>query len=327
MRRFTMAAAVLVLSSFLAGASPLEIPLGSAPVIDGAFEPAEWSGARTVDFTANQGVVEIRAHLVHDGEQLYVAFEYTANPDSELIMPGILIGADNEKTAYWEDDNWWFHVSAQNCDARASTTTTGDAAQRVQPGSAARTSRPASPLFHLMRSRSGFPSAWSGSLRSGPFGFSLTVDAWPSDTRGYWPVGTSIESPATWGEAILLEQTVAQIAFGSDRDESVEIYVMDSDGTDLTRLTTRSGDDLAATWSPDGSGIAFSTTTSSYVLVLDTDELRKLPRGGQLNWSPDGSRIVFVRHAGGDTEIFVMNADGSNVRQLTDNDANDRGPS
>jgi len=48
------------------------------------LRPDEWSGARTVEFTAAYGVVEVRAHLVHDGEQLYVAFEYTANPDAVL---------------------------------------------------------------------------------------------------------------------------------------------------------------------------------------------------------------------------------------------------
>ena len=110
MRRFLAMAAVLVLCGFAVGASPIEIPLGDAPAIDGVFEPDEWSSARTIDFAANQGVVETRAHLVHDGEQLYVAFEYTANPDGELIIPEILIDADNGKTENWAPDDWWFHI-------------------------------------------------------------------------------------------------------------------------------------------------------------------------------------------------------------------------
>jgi hypothetical protein len=36
------------------------------------------------------------------------------------------------------------------------------------------------------------------------FGLSLTVNSWPGDTRGYWPEGADIKSPATWGEAILV---------------------------------------------------------------------------------------------------------------------------
>lgn len=43
-------------------------------------------------------------------------------------------------------------------------------------------------------------------------------------------------------------------------------------------------------------------------------------------WSPDGSQVAFTRLAGNDSEIFAMNADGSNVRQLTDNNDVDQSP-
>lgn len=43
-------------------------------------------------------------------------------------------------------------------------------------------------------------------------------------------------------------------------------------------------------------------------------------------WSPDGSRIVFARYDGSDYEIMVMNADGTNVIQLTDNTIHDYEP-
>jgi Tol biopolymer transport system component len=43
-------------------------------------------------------------------------------------------------------------------------------------------------------------------------------------------------------------------------------------------------------------------------------------------WSPDGTQIAFESDRDGDSEIYVMNADGSNVRQLTDNDTTERHP-
>ena len=43
-------------------------------------------------------------------------------------------------------------------------------------------------------------------------------------------------------------------------------------------------------------------------------------------WSPDGRRIAFESNLDGDMEIFVMNADGSNVRQITHNTLWDEGP-
>jgi Tol biopolymer transport system component len=44
-------------------------------------------------------------------------------------------------------------------------------------------------------------------------------------------------------------------------------------------------------------------------------------------WSPDNSQIAFESDVDGDMEVFVMNADGTNVRQLTFNDVHDEGPS
>jgi Tol biopolymer transport system component len=59
-----------------------------------------------------------------------------------------------------------------------------------------------------------------------------------------------------------------------------------------------------------------------------------LPGGGQQQrqakvdpvYSPDGSRIVFVATHDGDPELYIADADGSNVRRLTDNDAVDASP-
>ena len=43
-------------------------------------------------------------------------------------------------------------------------------------------------------------------------------------------------------------------------------------------------------------------------------------------WSPYGFRIAFTSDLDGDDEIFVMYVDGSNLRQLTDNDYDDQAP-
>lgn len=81
-----------------------------------------------------------------------------------------------------------------------------------------------------------------------------------------------------------------QIAFFSDRDGNAEIYVMNADGTDQTRLTNNSAFD----WDPD--------------------------------WSPDGTRIAFYSNRDGNPEICVMNADGTDQTRLTYNSADDGDP-
>lgn len=86
-------------------------------------------------------------------------------------------------------------------------------------------------------------------------------------------------------------------------------------------------------WSPDGSRIAFSSPefgvrrgVSSNVFTVrpDGSGLVKLTnsRGGKINngldsWSPDGKKIAFASNRTGEYEIYVMNADGTGVTQVT----------
>ena len=133
------------------------------------------------------------------------------------------------------------------------------------------------------------------------------------------------------------------IAFESDRDGDVEIFVMNADGTEVRQLTDNDHIDWGASWSPDSDRIAFTSDRDgdNEIFVMDADggKVRQLTDNNVIDWnwswSPDGDRISFSRRGeseisfGADRafEIFVMNADGGNVRQLTDNDHIDWGAS
>ena len=110
-----------------------------------------------------------------------------------------------------------------------------------------------------------------------------------------------------------------------------DIYLVNMDGSGLTKLTSDSGVNGGPTWSPDGKQIAFSSNRDPdgkariWVMNADGSNQRKLTDtqrfyGGQPSWSPDGTKILI----NGYREIFVMNADGSNARPLT-NDPTRRG--
>ena len=117
----------------------------------------------------------------------------------------------------------------------------------------------------------------------------------------------------------------AKIVFYSHRDGNTEIYTMDSDGSNLMRLTFNEVSDSAPAWSPNGQQIAFHTTRDRnfdvYVMDADGSNPRKLTRhpenDRQPTWSPDGSQIAFNSFRAGAINIHVMDADGNNVKQLT----------
>ena len=137
-----------------------------------------------------------------------------------------------------------------------------------------------------------------------------------------------------------------RIAFFSDRDyqehnnlwQSDEIYVMNIDGSDQTRVTydTIWGVFYPA-WSPDGTKIVFLSDRDGnleiYAVDLNTGDEKNLTNdpgadGGArgASWSPDGTRIAFSRYTNGNADVWIMNADGSNQRNLTNNPAEDDCP-
>jgi len=119
-----------------------------------------------------------------------------------------------------------------------------------------------------------------------------------------------------------------EIAFTSSRGGSPQIYAMDAEGANLRRLTFQGSYNDGADWSPDGTKIVYSSRTGNRfdVVVVDvvTNEALALTSGPASNespsFSPDGRRIAFARTLGngpGRTQIFVMDAGGGNLRQLT----------
>jgi Tol biopolymer transport system component len=133
-----------------------------------------------------------------------------------------------------------------------------------------------------------------------------------------------------------------QIAFFSRRDhplsplllKQTDLYVMDVDGTHVTRLTIQEGLVDYPSYDPHGRRLAFSIANSPesgiYTLDLNTLGLTRLTFGGSAidafpSWSVDGSQLVFTSQRDGRPQLYVMNADGTEqTRLMTTDQANDK---
>ena len=125
-----------------------------------------------------------------------------------------------------------------------------------------------------------------------------------------------------------------RIAFASDREGSVELYVMAGDGSNPTRLTYNAGFNGVFRWSPDGGRIAFSSNRDGlpelYVMAADGSNPTRVTYNvgykGQPAWSSDGNKIAFGCEVwSGNPDICRINSDGTNFVRLTSDPAMDSG--
>lgn len=119
-----------------------------------------------------------------------------------------------------------------------------------------------------------------------------------------------------------------KIAFVGDKDGDTRAYIMSADGSGTRLVTSDTKKVDAPDWSPEGKRLAVSVCTNSakdewdiYVVDVDGSHLQRLTHdkgdSAQPAWSPDGKSIAFTSATNGPYQIYVMNADGSNRRQVT----------
>jgi Tol biopolymer transport system component len=138
-----------------------------------------------------------------------------------------------------------------------------------------------------------------------------------------------------------------KIAFVSIRAGVSQIFVMDADGANVRQLTSGNAENIHPTWAPDSQRILFNTTKFAGATAadgrdvpsdnkvigeqidkkmdlatvrIDGTELKRLTNGGgytYASFSPDGSSILHRRVDGANSQISIMNADGTNDHNIS----------
>jgi Tol biopolymer transport system component len=131
-----------------------------------------------------------------------------------------------------------------------------------------------------------------------------------------------------------------KIVFASNREGSMQIYLMNGDGSGVTRLTYSGANDDYPRWSPNGTKILFQSDRDHpdtgyndvYVMNSDGSGVARLTTDANddsmASWSSDGSKIVFQSLRNGvNYQVYSMNADGSSQVCLTNTSSSDIEPS
>lgn len=145
----------------------------------------------------------------------------------------------------------------------------------------------------------------------------LTFNDWDDETPSWSPDGQ-------------------QIAYQSERDGNLDIFIMGADGSNPVNLTSHQASDEEPAWSPDGSEIVFVSDRDGpdmeiYVMeVANPGNIVRLTDNDALDdepvWSPDGTKIAFASERDGPANIYVMDADGTNVVPIVVSPADDEDP-
>jgi len=247
---------------------------------------------------------------------IFIALVFSSSASAQLTFPGekhlqnvkqLTFGGENAEAYFSFDGRQLIFQSKRDgrgCDQIYSMNTDGSNVRMVSNGEG----RTTCSYFFKNGKKVLYASTFGGKKECPPN---------PDYSKGYvWaiypdydiyaskPDGTNIK-PLTQTKGYDAEATVSpdgkKIVFTSMRDGDLDLYVMDKDGKNVKRLTTELGYDGGAFFSPDGRQIVYR----SYHPKTEAEIARYKERLTQNLIEP----TVF--------EVWIMNADGSNKRQVT----------
>lgn len=144
---------------------------------------------------------------------------------------------------------------------------------------------------------------------------------WVANADGSTP--TNLTSGSS-GSAPSWSPDGARIVFTSPRAGTIQVFVMNSDGSGVEQLTTTVNAPTTPSWTPDGRHIQFVSTEGTHQMSPDGSGQTTVSTSALYDWrlSPDRTKGAFVRWVPGvpadtDTDVFACDPDGTGETNVT----------
>jgi len=175
---------------------------GTPPVLDGRVGLAEWCDASGIRFCAEDDL-EVQVLFKHDATHLYVAFVYGENTPGAVAIPEMAVDTALDRSVAWSGDDWWFHVSASDCEANGRYDLYTNCAVDHGDWSGVPNFLPSPDSKPIDAFEIRIPLAKLGLSAGDSIGIAFSV-LYNTERRSTWPFGASFDSPATWTRATIV---------------------------------------------------------------------------------------------------------------------------
>lgn len=178
----------------------LTLVCAKSPTIDGIVSAGEWEDSDTVRLAVGFNK-SVRISFKRDLAKMY--FLFSGHLESQIKLPEILIDVNNDKSSAWQTDDWWFHISANDCEHSGAYGVYTNC-QLVQPNWEAENNITQGQPFTDTVEVS-IPFAKIGFIESETnyrFGLCFFLNGFGGG-NSIWPPDADKLAPSTWGDMLL----------------------------------------------------------------------------------------------------------------------------
>ncbi|MGB0177722.1 MAG: T9SS type A sorting domain-containing protein [Owenweeksia sp.] len=174
--------------------SQLKVPMSNAINVDGKVDATEWSASDTATLTTASGK---NVDVIYQYDPLYFNVAFLGNLESNgFRFPEILIDANNDRSLTWMPDDWWFHVSATDCEYQGQYGNY-DSCQVVRPNwKGVPNFSPGPPGTDTVEIRIPFST-----IQVDPLNDTISLSFLVTNTFSiweHWPSAATRQDPSTW---------------------------------------------------------------------------------------------------------------------------------